>query len=86
MTHWTDTFTTRLSRRHTRGRLIRPEYRKAAPGLRGVVVRVIDLLLLWQDRAQSRYRLAQLEDRLLHDIGISRLDALQEAAKPFWRP
>ena len=73
MTHWTDTFTTRLSSRHARGRPIRPEIRSAAPGLRGVVVRLIGLLLLWQER-------------LLRDIGISRLDALQEAAKPFWRP
>lgn len=86
MTHWTDTFTTRLSSRPARSRRIRPQNRSAAPGLRGVVVRMIDLVLLWQERAHSRYRLAQLEDRLLRDIGINRLDALQEAAKPFWRP
>jgi len=85
MTYWTDTFSTHLSARHARNRRIWPENSKAS-GPVGVIVRVIDLILLWQERAHSRYRLAQLDERMLKDIGISRLDALQESAKPFWRP
>ncbi len=30
--------------------------------------------------------LGPLDDRLLKDIGVSRLDAWQEFYKPFWRP
>ena len=44
-----------------------------------------DLVFAWQDRAQQRRQLATMDDRLLRDIGISRLDALHEANKPFWR-
>lgn len=36
-------------------------------------------------RRQQRRALAQLDDRLLRDIGVDRQDALLEAAKPFWR-
>ena len=47
--------------------------------------RVIDLLLEWNERARQRRRLARLDDRLLGDLGLSRVDAEQEARKPFWR-
>ena len=47
--------------------------------------RLLDLLLLWQGRATQRYHLAQLDDAMLKDIGLSRADADREAAKPFWR-
>ena len=30
-------------------------------------------------------RLAQLDERLLRDIGIDRSSAMQEVSKPFWR-
>lgn len=43
-------------------------------------------LLIWNRRWQQRQRLAQMEDRLLKDIGMTRYQAEQEAAKPFWRP
>ncbi len=36
-------------------------------------------------RRQGRQELAELDDRLLRDVGISREQALREAAKPFWR-
>ena len=85
MTHWTDTISNRLSSGRARGPVGKLEIRKA-PGLAGVVRRMIGLLLVWQDRANARHQLAQLDDRLLKDIGISRIDAHYEAAKPFWRP
>lgn len=37
------------------------------------------------DRRKQRRELANLDDRLLRDIGISRAEAAREAAKPFWR-
>jgi uncharacterized protein YjiS (DUF1127 family) len=44
------------------------------------------LLELWYQRWRQRRRLAELEDHMLHDIGKTRNEALEEANKPFWRP
>ena len=49
-----------------------------AAGLRGLIVE-------WLHRIESRRDLAALSDRELRDIGITRVDALGEAEKPFWR-
>jgi uncharacterized protein YjiS (DUF1127 family) len=43
------------------------------------------LLRGWHRRARSRCDLAQLDARLLRDIGLDRARALHEARKPFWR-
>jgi len=43
---------------------------------------------LWIMRSRQRRHLAELaqwSDHLLRDIGVSRDDALREAAKPFWQ-
>jgi len=45
-------------------------------------------LEVWIDRSYQRRQLgelAELNDYLLRDIGVSREEALREAAKPFWR-
>ncbi len=42
-------------------------------------------LKLWRNRASQRYQLQTLDDHTLKDIGITRIDALREASKPFWR-
>ena len=39
----------------------------------------------WRSRHQQRRRLAELPDFILKDIGIGRIEALQESEKPFWR-
>jgi uncharacterized protein YjiS (DUF1127 family) len=44
------------------------------------------LISEWLRRIESRRELAGLCDRALRDIGITRVDALREADKPFWRP
>jgi uncharacterized protein YjiS (DUF1127 family) len=36
-------------------------------------------------RARERRALADLDDRMLHDIGITRVEAIREAEKPFWK-
>jgi uncharacterized protein YjiS (DUF1127 family) len=39
----------------------------------------------WAHRIESRRELAGLCDRALRDIGVTRVDAINEASKPFWR-
>ncbi|NCF82386.1 MAG: DUF1127 domain-containing protein [Proteobacteria bacterium] len=39
----------------------------------------------WQQRYELRRHLLELDDRLLDDMGLSTVQARQEAAKPFWR-
>jgi uncharacterized protein YjiS (DUF1127 family) len=46
---------------------------------------VRDTLRLWQDRVDGRRQLLRLDDHVLRDIGITRLQAEAEASKPFWR-
>jgi uncharacterized protein YjiS (DUF1127 family) len=47
--------------------------------------RALALLRTWRQRFRDREALAQLDDRSLRDIGLTRCDALGEADKPFWR-
>ena len=42
-------------------------------------------LLRLEDRRRQRLALAELNERLLADIGVSRTQARNEADKPFWR-
>jgi uncharacterized protein YjiS (DUF1127 family) len=44
-----------------------------------------DTISTWRERAKMRNQLLMLDDRLLRDIGITRLEARSEAEKPFWR-
>ncbi|WP_119168628.1 DUF1127 domain-containing protein [Algihabitans albus] len=46
---------------------------------------VMGLLIRWQERAEQRYALAELDDRLLRDVGIDRIAARQESRKHFWQ-
>jgi len=39
----------------------------------------------WDIRRRTRKTLLTLDHYQLHDIGLTRTDALVEAAKPFWR-
>jgi uncharacterized protein YjiS (DUF1127 family) len=41
-------------------------------------------LVIWQERARERRRLASLDDHLLRDIGLSRGAIDREVRKPFW--
>jgi len=40
---------------------------------------------VWSFRWQSRRELADLDNRMLEDLGISRAAALTEAEKSFWK-
>lgn len=48
-------------------------------------LRLMDVLVAWQARHDQRIALSELDDRLLKDIGVNRVRARHEAAKPFWR-
>ncbi len=42
------------------------------------------VLATWGERLKQRVDLAEMDDRMLKDIGVSRVDAQVEADKPFW--
>jgi uncharacterized protein YjiS (DUF1127 family) len=42
-------------------------------------------IVLSMERVRQRRALAELDDRLLRDIGLTRADAWHEIRKPFWR-
>ena len=51
-----------------------------------VLLRVVDQLLIWQNRARERAHLRDLNDHMRKDLGLSRADIDREASKPFWQP
>jgi len=42
-------------------------------------------MVAWQQRYDLRQHLLEMDAHLLDDIGLSRAQARQEAAKPFWK-
>jgi len=50
--------------------------------LSGIVVANVGHL---HERARQRRQLSELNDRLLADIGVSRIDACHESSKHFWQ-
>lgn len=63
--------------------LRRPRLRFGSGG--GFLARLLGLLDTWHARNQERRALAQLDDRMLKDIGLSRADVAQESGKRFWQ-
>ena len=53
--------------------------------LNAAALHAVDTILTWQERARMRHQLLMLDDRLLRDIGITRVEARNEAEKPFWQ-
>ena len=51
-----------------------------------ILDRVIETPFVWAERVAERRHLAQLDDHLLRDIGLSRADLDAVSTKPFWRP
>jgi uncharacterized protein YjiS (DUF1127 family) len=60
--------------------------REPVPVFGGAITAIVARMHAWRDRACQRRALSQLDDRLLHDIGLTRYDVLSEAGKPFWLP
>ena len=55
------------------------------PALGAWIDRATASVVRWGARRAQRRALGQLDERLLADIGLDRLDAAAEAHKPFWR-
>jgi uncharacterized protein YjiS (DUF1127 family) len=47
--------------------------------------RLVALIFEWMDRTGQRRTLSSLDDRMLVDIGVDRVDVLREVEKPFWK-
>ncbi len=52
--------------------------------VRDDTVQIINLLWIWHERSQERFRLQQLSDETLKDVALSRADIEGECSKPFW--
>lgn len=57
-----------------------PRYATARPAATGLWAAIARMIALHRQRRQ----LAELDAHLLDDIGVSREDALTEAARPVW--
>jgi uncharacterized protein YjiS (DUF1127 family) len=51
----------------------------------GLFAKLSETLHVWRQRQVDRRQLAELNDRDLHDVGLSWSDIALEAEKPFWR-
>ncbi len=49
------------------------------------LARLAAILEVWRRRIRERGQLARLDERELHDIGLSRAAIHDEINKPFWR-
>jgi uncharacterized protein YjiS (DUF1127 family) len=49
-----------------------------------LAARVLNYLFRCAERASQRRVLCELDEHVLRDIGLTRHDALVEAARPFW--
>ncbi len=47
--------------------------------------KAIGRVVQWHGRVVQRRQLCELNDRLLTDIGVTRIDACRESSKPFWQ-
>lgn len=57
---------------------------KAAEHLSTLLGKIWLQLQRWWELAEQRRRLALLDEYALHDLGLSRADALRESERPFW--
>lgn len=46
--------------------------------------KLLGKILFWQDILRQRKQLSKMDDYLLKDIGISRVEATREADRKFW--
>ncbi|MBU0725356.1 MAG: DUF1127 domain-containing protein [Alphaproteobacteria bacterium] len=58
---------------------------RGAVSVRGVVLGLLTFLWRLQARAERRYTLAEMDDRQLRDVGLTRQQLSPEIRKPFWQ-
>jgi len=49
-----------------------------------LIRRALTTLGIWIDRSKRRRQLAQMSERQIKDLGVTRCDALREMNKRFW--
>jgi uncharacterized protein YjiS (DUF1127 family) len=52
---------------------------------RRLVLGIVNLLVVWQQRLEDRACLQGMGEARLRDIGLTRVEARRESEKPFWR-
>lgn len=57
----------------------------AVDAMIGIGSEFAQLLKVWRERNRQRREIARLDDRMLADIGLSRMEATREANKAFWQ-
>jgi uncharacterized protein YjiS (DUF1127 family) len=62
-----------------------PSSRSAGVGSMSLLARAVSTLRLWRKRMREKRALEQLDERDLHDIGVSYSDVYSELRRPFWR-
>lgn len=62
------------------------KFLRASRKIRRVVIKGLASLAIWQERAEQRHALGELNEHMLKDIGVSSADAYRESRKPFWLP
>lgn len=60
------------------------ERSQALPPLSRALMGLTVVVLRWEMRHRTRKSLAKLDDHLLKDVGLGRLEAQEEWDKPFW--
>lgn len=48
-------------------------------------IEIVDIVRNWYREATERRELLAMDDRMLRDVGITRLDAVAAARRPLWR-
>jgi uncharacterized protein YjiS (DUF1127 family) len=69
-----------VARRYSGSNLIDALLVRTLAGRKALLSRIAE----WQRRAAGRRQLMKMTDYELHDIGVSRNQAVVEANKPFW--
>jgi uncharacterized protein YjiS (DUF1127 family) len=68
-----------------------PSLPAVAPGtgnrnmIGSTVLRAVENILMWRERAKSRRALLGMDDRMLSDVGLDRATARSEGDRPFWQ-
>ena len=62
-----------------------PSARRAGARRPSLLGRAVALLRLWRKRIQEKRALERLDERELHDFGVSFSDVYAELRRPFWR-
>ncbi len=60
-------------------------HKREETSVRSRLLHALVALESWLDRHHQRQSLLELDDHMLRDIGISRIDAEAEARKHFWQ-